>query len=133
MGQKTGRQTTAVSPIYSSPLFQKADAFAHAVYDCLDSFPPNEQYGLVSQLRRCVISVPSNIVEGYARQRNAVFTNHLEIAYGSLMEAKYQLYFACKRSYISVEVYTNIWSIADKVGKMLWKSIETTKKKNNNS
>ena len=70
-------------------LKQKADKLAHKGYDLTYKFPREEMYCLISQVRRALLSVPSNIVEGYHRNRTALFLNHLEIAYASLAEAKY--------------------------------------------
>jgi len=82
--------------ILQKPLMQRADQLAHAVYNTLPSFPSEEKFGLVSQIRRAVISIPSNIIEGYARIKSGTFVYHLEVAYGSLLELKYQLFFSCR-------------------------------------
>ncbi|PIR76394.1 MAG: hypothetical protein COU32_02285 [Candidatus Magasanikbacteria bacterium CG10_big_fil_rev_8_21_14_0_10_42_10] len=76
--------------LLDEPLVERADQLAHAVYDTLPSFPDEEKFALVSQIRRAVISIPSNIIEGYARIKSGTFVYHLEVAYGSLMELKYQ-------------------------------------------
>ena len=55
------------------PIIERADQLAHVVYDVLPSFPADERFGLVSQIRRAVMSVPSNIIEGYARRKSGVF------------------------------------------------------------
>ena len=108
-----------------SILKQKADGLAYKGYLLTDKFPRDELYGLSSQLRRALISVPSNIIEGYSRNRSKVFINHLEIAYGSLAEAKYQMYFAYQRKYINKGEYLDFYSDAEEVSKMLWSSINT--------
>ncbi|HBB37741.1 MAG: S23 ribosomal protein [Candidatus Magasanikbacteria bacterium GW2011_GWD2_43_18] len=115
--------------ILQKPLMQRADQLAHAVYDILPSFPAEEKFGIVSQIRRAVISIPSNIIEGYARTKSGTFVYHLEVSYGSLMELKYQLFFSCKRGYISALEYQRCWNLMDEVGRMLWKSIDTMKSK----
>ncbi|PJB19449.1 four helix bundle protein, partial [Candidatus Falkowbacteria bacterium CG_4_9_14_3_um_filter_36_9] len=56
------------------------------------SFPKDELYGITSQLRRAALSVILNYIEGYARKRDKVYKNFLEISYGSLKEAKYLLH-----------------------------------------
>jgi four helix bundle protein len=106
-------------------LKKKADIFAHKGYDLTYKFPKEELYCLTSQVRRALISVPSNIIEGYSRNKSKVFLNHLEIAYGSCAEAKYQIYFAFKRGYIGEDEYKAFFDIAEEVSKMLWSSIET--------
>lgn len=114
-------------------LKQKADALAHEGYDLTHKFPKEELYGLTSQIRRALISVPSNIIEGYSRNRPGVFINHLEIAYASLAEAKYQIYFAFQRKYITKDEYLDFYNNSEAVSKMLWKSIDTMYNKINNT
>ena len=106
-------------------LKQKADKLAFKGYSLTDKFPKEELYGLTSQARRALISVPSNIIEGYSRNRSRVFLNHLEIAYGSLAEAKYQIYFAYRRKYIAKEEYMDFFTDSEEVSRMLWSSICT--------
>lgn len=108
-----------------SILKQKADKVSFKGYSLTDKFPKDELYGLSSQLRRALVSVPSNIIEGYSRNRSKVFVNHLEIAYGSSAEAKYQMYFAYQRKYITKEEYLDFYDDAKEVSKMLWSSIDT--------
>ena len=67
-------------------VWQKAIELVEAVYTATGSFPPQEVYGLTSQLRRAAVSVPSNIAEGQGRRSTAEFAHHLSIAYGSLCE-----------------------------------------------
>jgi four helix bundle protein len=112
-----------------SILKDKSNSLAYKGYLLTDKFPRDELYGLTSQLRRALISVPSNIIEGYSRNRTKVFVNHLEIAYGSLAEAKYQMYFAYQRKYINKEEYLDFYDNAEEVSKMLWSSIETMSNK----
>jgi four helix bundle protein len=109
-------------------LKRKASALALKGYSLTDTFPKEEMFGLSSQLRRSLVSVPSNIIEGLARNKARVFKNHLDIAYGSLCEAKYQRYFACQRKYITKEKYLDFFNDAEEVSKMLWASITTINK-----
>lgn len=110
-------------------LKKKADALAHKGYNLTYKFPKEELYCLTSQVRRALISIPSNIIEGYSRNRSKVFLNQLEIAYGSCAEAKYQIYFAYKRNYINKEDYMDFYNNAEEVSKMLWSSINTINNK----
>lgn len=116
-----------------SILKQKANNLALKGYDLTCKFPKDELFGLTSQLRRALVSVPSNLIEGYSRNRSKVFVNYLEIAYASLAEAKYQMYFAYKRKYISKEDYLDFYDDAEEVSKMLWASISTVTGKINRS
>ncbi len=69
--------------------FELADEVALLVYQITAKFPREEQYGLTSQIRRAAVSVPSNIVEGCARESQADYLKFLNIAFGSLRELHY--------------------------------------------
>ena len=71
--------------------FELADEVAVLIYRVTRKFPREEIYGLTSQMRRAAVSVPSNIVEGCARESQAEYFRFLEIAFGSLRELHYQL------------------------------------------
>ena len=71
--------------------FELADEVAVLVYRVTAGFPREELYGLTSQMRRAAVSVPSNIVEGCARDSQAEYLRLLYIAFGSLRELHYQL------------------------------------------
>ena len=109
-------------------LKKKAHLLVLKGYKLTDRFPKDEMFGLTAQLRRSLVSVPSNVIEGLARNKKRVFENHLDIAYGSLAEAKYQMYFAYERKYISKEEYMNFFNDAEEVSKILWSSIITINK-----
>ena len=71
--------------------FELANEVAILVYRVTSKFPKEELYGLTSQMRRAAVSVPSNIVEGCARNSQADYLRFLYIAFGSLRELHYQL------------------------------------------
>ncbi len=71
--------------------FALADEVTVLVYRSTARFPKEEQYGLTSQIRRAAVSVPSNIVEGCARESQADYLRFLTMAFGSLRELRYQL------------------------------------------
>ena len=64
------------------------------VYKLTSEFPEEEKFGLVSQIRRCSVSIPSNIAEGYGRNSDAELSRFLNISRGSAMELKSHLYVA---------------------------------------
>jgi four helix bundle protein len=70
--------------------FEVADEVAVLIYRATRAFPKEEVYGLTSQMRRAAVSVPSNIVEGCARESQAEYLRFLEIAFGTLRELHYQ-------------------------------------------
>lgn len=71
------------------------------VYQLTKCFPQEELYGLTNQIRRCAVSVPSNIAEGCGRQSNKETIHFLYIAKGSLQEVETQLYLSFDLEYIS--------------------------------
>lgn len=80
--------------------FELADEIAVLNYKVTKDFPKNEIYGLTSQMRRAAISVPSNIVEGCARDSQLEYLRFLEIAFGSLRELHYQFTLANRLGYV---------------------------------
>lgn len=78
------------------------------VYEETENFPKSEEYGLKSQLRRCAVSVPSNIAEGSSRSSNKDFNRFLEISQGSLFEMQTQLIISNKRQFIKEKSFENI-------------------------
>ena len=100
------------------------DEYAHLVYHLTANFPKDELYGIVSQLRRAALSVILNYVEGYARGRDKVHKNFLEISYGSLKESKYLLYFSTVEKYLSKKNYQAALKLAEEIGAMLWGTIK---------
>jgi four helix bundle protein len=74
--------------------FELADEVAVLIYRATRGFPKEEIYGLTSQMRRAAVSVPSNIVEGCARESRAEYLRFLEIAFGSARELHYQFSLA---------------------------------------
>ena len=71
--------------------FELGDEVAVLIYRVTAGFPREESYGLTSQMRRAAVSVPSNIVEGCARDSEADYLRFLYIAFGSLRELHYQV------------------------------------------
>ncbi|MBI2551099.1 four helix bundle protein [Candidatus Uhrbacteria bacterium] len=78
-------------PYYKLLIWQRAHELTVAIYKETTSFPASEKFGLTSQLRRSAASVPTNIVEGYARGGQKEFWRFLSIARASLTEAEYLL------------------------------------------
>ena len=85
--------------------WQKSMDLVVLIYQLTKAFPREETYGLVSQLRRAVISVPSNIAEGAADRTQQQFANFLSVSIGSLNEIDTQLEAALRIGYINQSEY----------------------------
>lgn len=101
-------------------VWQKADELAYSVYRSSKEFPKEEMYGITSQIRRAVLSVPLNIVEGYARNNKKEFRNFLRIALGSLTETEYLLSFCSRLGYYKESDFKALEKQREEVGRMLW-------------
>ena len=99
--------------------WQEAKKLVVSVYQLLDSFPKFENYALCDQIRRSIVSVPSNIAEGSGRKSLKEQIHFLEIAYGSLMEVYNQLLIAIALTYITKESVDSIKPTIDAVAKMI--------------
>jgi four helix bundle protein len=100
-------------------VWQEAKKLVVDVYHLLDGFPKFEKYALCDQIRRAVVSVPSNIAEGSGRKSLKEQIHFLEISYGSLMETYNQLMIAIDLTYITEESVEAIKLRIDAVAKMI--------------
>lgn len=100
-------------------VWQEAKELVVDVYHLLDSFPKFEKYALCDQIRRAIVSVPSNIAEGSGRKSLKEQVRFLEISYGSLMETYNQLLIAIDLTYITEESVEAIKPSIDAVAKMI--------------
>lgn len=99
--------------------WQRGMELVTAIYDPTDRFPSNKQFGLVSQLRRAAVSVPSNIAEGKCHYSNRDFVRFLRHARGSLAEIETQVLIAHQRKYLNTETITNLAQKIDELGRIL--------------
>ena len=81
--------------------FELADQAVLLIYRVTREFPREEIYGLTAQMRRAAVSIPSNIVEGCARESQSEYLRFLEIAFASLRELHYQVSLASRLGYLS--------------------------------
>ena len=100
-------------------VWQKSIQFVTEVYRSTESFPKAELFALTNQLRRAVVSVPSNISEGQGRNSPKEFAHHLSFAYGSLMEAETQLQIAANLGYIGQTEVDRLLDDAAEIGRMI--------------
>lgn len=109
---------------FHDELKAKMDNYVHLVYKLTKNFPKEELYGVISQLRRAALSVILNYIEGYARKKDKVYKNFLEISYGSLKESKYLLHFSLVEGYLTIENYKKAVELTEDIGAMLWGTIK---------
>ena len=100
-------------------VWQKAMDLVVNVYRATDSFPKAEVYGLTSQIRRAVTSIPANIAEGQGRRLTKEFLYFLANARGSLWELDTHLESAARLGFLSSEVHEELRSQLDEVGRIL--------------
>lgn len=100
-------------------VWQKSMRLVTDIYRATESFPKSEMFGLTSQLKRAVISIPSNIAEGQGRDSTKEFLYHLSIAYGSLMEAETQIQIAMNLSFTDKKDANVLFEQCGEVGRML--------------
>jgi len=106
-------------------VWQKAMIMAREVYKVTEQLPTKEQFGLISQLRRSAVSVPSNIAEGSRRGTKNDYAQFLRIAHGSVAELETQLLLT-KDLYPKTEV-DSLLGILDEIGRMLYALIKKLK------
>lgn len=99
--------------------WQEARKLVVAVYRLLDEFPKFEKYALCDQIRRAIVSVPSNLAEGSGRVSIKEQLHFYEISYGSLMETYNQLILAADLNYIGGDNLEELKPQIDAVARML--------------
>jgi len=119
-----GIKTTAIRSFKDLNVWKASMELVCDVYEVTRNFPDTERYGLTSQMRRCAISVPSNIAEGWSRNSARSFISYLNIAAGSMSELLTQLEIARRINYISEEktIHLNLKGI--EISKMLYMLIK---------
>lgn len=93
---------------------------AEAVFETTKSFPKEEVYGLVAQVRRASVSVASNLAEGSSRRSRGEFIRFINIASGSLSEVETQLMLAQRFGYMAPSHCTTLLGDAEEISKMLF-------------
>jgi len=101
-------------------VWQRSHAFVLQIYGATKSYPGDERFGLVSQLRRAAVSVPANIAEGAKRESAPDYARFLNIAEGSLSETEYLLLLSRDLGYITTEIYEPLQREASEIARMLY-------------
>jgi len=110
---------TAINTYRDLLVWQKAMAVVNEIYKTSRTFPALEMYGLTSQIRRCAVSVPSNIAEGYGRRSTGDYKRFLQVATGSLFELQTQIEIAFNLNYISKDAFDFLFEKTNEIDRML--------------
>lgn len=109
-------------------VWQKSIKLAKAVYQLTTNYPSDERFGLTNQMRRCSISIPSNIAEGFGRGSDKELVQFLYISLGSSNELDTQLTVSYELSFITEDRFKEIEKLNNEVNKMLQSLIYRRKK-----
>ena len=109
-------------------VWRKAHELVLSVYKITKTFPKEELYVLVAQIRRAAISITANIVEGFRRKTLKDSLNFYRMADASLEELKYHLFLSHDLGYISDNEYSAAISLCEEVGKLLTRWIQSQEK-----
>lgn len=100
-------------------VWQKGHALALSVYRLSQKFPTDERFGMISQLRRAAVSVPTNIAEGSKRRTRQEYARFLNIAEGSIAEVEYLLMLARDLGYLPADPARTSMDEASEIARML--------------
>lgn len=100
-------------------VWQKAMHFVTRIYTVSKKLPKEEAYGLISQIRRSSVSIPSNIAEGYGRNSSNDYIRFLQISIGSLYELQTQLEICLNLKYVSQQLFNDINEKSREIERML--------------
>jgi four helix bundle protein len=89
------------------------------IYQLVQKLPDSERWGLISQMSRAAVSVPSNIAEGYGRQATGEYRHLLSISRGSLLELETQVFLCQRLGYLGSEEVEAVLEEIQQIGKML--------------
>lgn len=109
-------------------IWQKAMVLVTNSYHYTATFPKEEQFGLTSQLRRCAVSIPSNIAEGFGRNTNKEYHRFLRISLGSLFEFQTQIEIAHNLNYIPLNDFQTIHESSRELERILTSFIDKVRK-----
>ncbi len=100
-------------------VWQKSMDLVVAIYRITQKLPANEQFGLISQLRRAAVSVPSNIAEGYGRHSSGSYKQFLSMSRGSLLEVETQIDLCLRLGYLTAMDTDIVLNTITEISKML--------------
>ncbi|MCG3116083.1 MAG: four helix bundle protein [Candidatus Manganitrophus sp. SA1] len=109
-------------------VYQKGYELSLRVYQVTYAFPSEEKFGLISQMRRAVVSIPCNIAEGYRRRGRKEYIQFLHVALGSCSELETLLSLSKDLKMIDPENFDALYSLQEKISKMLSSLIDSLSK-----
>jgi len=101
-------------------IWQRSVKLATEIYKVTSDFPSEEKYGLISQMRRSALSIPSNIAEGAGRSSDKEYRRFLDIAYGSAYELETQIFISFNLDFIQKESFQVLTKEIDEIQKMIF-------------
>jgi four helix bundle protein len=120
-------EKTTIKTYQDLIIWQKSIDLVTQIYIETKKFPLNETYGLILQMRKSAISIPSNIAEGYGRNSTHDYLRFLNISKGSLYELETQLLIACNLKFIPPQRYNTLNEICREIEGMLSSLIKKLK------
>ena len=111
-------------------IWQKSMVLVTSIYDVTRTFPKDEVYGLTSQIRRCSVSIPSNIAEGYGRGGDIELKRFFSITLGSLFELQTQIEIAYNIKYLNKDTFKQLYENTRELEIMLTSFINKIKQGN---
>jgi len=109
----------AQASFYKLIAWQKAVDLAEHIYKTTEAFPREERFGLTAQLRRCAVSVPSNIAEGHGRLTVGEWRHFLGQARGSVLEMQTQLVLAKRLRFVDATIIDSTLELSEEVGRII--------------
>ncbi|MBN2588405.1 MAG: four helix bundle protein [Sedimentisphaerales bacterium] len=117
-------ETSKIKTYRDLIVWQKSMSLVTEIYKITKSFPKDEIYSLISQMRRCAISIPSNIAEGYGRNSTNDYIRFLNITMGSLYELQTQLEISLNLRYLKEETFNRFFELSREIERMLGSMIK---------
>ena len=117
-------ETSKIKTYRDLVVWQKSMALVTEIYKATKSFPKDEIYSLISQMRRCAISIPSNIAEGFGRKSTNDYIRFLNITMGSLYELQTQLEISLNLRYTNEEIFNRFFELSREIERMLGSMIK---------
>ncbi len=127
LGDETG-MSGSIRSYRNLDVWQVAMRLAQQVYAHSNAMPDTEKFGLVSQMRRAAVSVPSNIAEGYGRGRRREYVRSLTTARGSVCELETQVALAARLDLLDRASARDLWRLARRVNAMLTAQIRALRR-----